>query len=96
MPRHPLPQVGPPKVITKIDPQTGGRMEPMEEAVIEVPEEHVGQVVDLMGQRKAQMVDMTAGGCCGTAQQNGRTRGCIAASPTGVAVVEAETTRALR
>ncbi|EFN52322.1 hypothetical protein CHLNCDRAFT_36900 [Chlorella variabilis] len=57
-------EVGPPKVITKIDPQTGGRMEPMEEAVIEVPEEHVGQVVDLMGQRKAQMVDMTAGGCC--------------------------------
>lgn len=27
----------------------------------QVPEEHVGQVVDLMGQRKAQMVDMTAG-----------------------------------
>lgn len=29
----------------------------------QVPEEHVGQVVDLMGQRKAQMVDMTAGRC---------------------------------
>lgn len=54
-------EVGPPKVITKRDPDTGDRMEPMEEAVVEVPEEHVGQVVDLMGQRKAQMVDMTAG-----------------------------------
>lgn len=54
-------QVGPPQVITKIDPTTGGKMEPMEEAVVEVPEEHVGQVVDLMGQRKAQMVDMTPG-----------------------------------
>ncbi|KAL4854395.1 putative elongation factor TypA-like SVR3 [Chlorella vulgaris] len=54
-------EVGPPQVITKIDPTTGGKMEPMEEAVVEVPEEHVGQVVDLMGQRKAQMVDMTPG-----------------------------------
>jgi GTP-binding protein len=54
-------QVGPPKVITKRDEATGERLEPMEEAVIEVPEEHVGQVVDLMGQRKAQMLDMSAG-----------------------------------
>ncbi|KAL4423835.1 hypothetical protein ABPG75_001136 [Micractinium tetrahymenae] len=53
-------EVGPPKVITKSD-EAGTRVEPMEEAVVEVPEEHVGQVVDLMGQRKAQMVDMTAG-----------------------------------
>ncbi|KAL4446235.1 hypothetical protein ABPG77_003042 [Micractinium sp. CCAP 211/92] len=53
-------EVGPPKVITKSD-ESGTRVEPMEEAVVEVPEEHVGQVVDLMGQRKAQMVDMTAG-----------------------------------
>jgi hypothetical protein len=48
-------------VITKRDPESGDRLEPLEEAVIEVAEEHVGQVVDLMGQRKAQMVDMTAG-----------------------------------
>ncbi|KAI7840975.1 hypothetical protein COHA_005204 [Chlorella ohadii] len=54
-------EVGPPKVITKRDEVTGDRLEPMEEALVEVPEEHVGQVVDLMGQRKAQMVDMTAG-----------------------------------
>ena len=33
----------------------------MEEAVVEVPEEHVGQVVDLMGQRKALMQDMSGG-----------------------------------
>lgn len=57
----PVTQVGPPKVITKRDEATGERLEPMEEAVIEVPEEHVGQVVDLMGQRKAQMLDMSAG-----------------------------------
>ena len=29
---------------------------------MEVPEEHVGQVVDLLGQRKGQMVDMSSGG----------------------------------
>ncbi|KAK9810279.1 hypothetical protein WJX72_007818 [[Myrmecia] bisecta] len=51
--------VGPPKVITKqID---GHRMEPFEEALVEVPEEHMGQVVDLLGQRKGQMLDMQAG-----------------------------------
>ena len=37
-------EVGPPKVITKRDEVTGERLEPMEEAVVEVPEEHVGQV----------------------------------------------------
>ena len=55
-------EVGPPKVITKVDPVTGVKMEPMEEAIVEVPEEHMGQVVELMGQRKAIMSDMTAGG----------------------------------
>lgn len=35
-------------------------MEPYEEAVIEVPEAHMGGVVDLMGSRKGQMVDMAA------------------------------------
>lgn len=134
--------MGPPKVITKRDEESGDRLEPMEEAVVEVrwvfscfaartgwshavsaclagllylhtvpaavfnwpaarpacipkptharphpvlssnpatlpqvPEEHVGQVVDLMGQRKAQMVDMTAGGC---RSQGSLRRGCVA------------------
>ena len=35
-------------------------LEPYEEAVIEVPETHMGGVVDLMGSRKGQMVDMSA------------------------------------
>lgn len=52
--------VGPPKVITRED-ENGTKLEPVEEAVVEVPEEHVGQVVDLMGQRKAAMVDMSSG-----------------------------------
>lgn len=57
-------QVGPPKVITKLDAD-GKKLEPYEDAVVEVPEEHMGSVMDLMGQRKAEMLDM-AGGTQGT------------------------------
>ena len=47
------------QVITKqVD---GHKFEPFEEAIIEVPEEHVGPVVDMLGQRKGQMLDMNAG-----------------------------------
>lgn len=52
--------VGPPKVITKRS-DDGTLLEPFEEAVIEVPEEHVGAVTSLMGSRKAQMLDMSGG-----------------------------------
>lgn len=52
--------VGPPKVITKKS-DDGTKLEPFEEAVIEVPEEHVGAVTSLMGSRKAQMLDMAGG-----------------------------------
>lgn len=52
--------VGPPKVITKRD-ESGDKLEPFEEAVIEVPEEFVGAVTSLMGTRKAQMMDMAGG-----------------------------------
>lgn len=52
--------VGPPKVITKRS-EEGTVLEPFEEAVIEVPEEHVGAVTSLMGSRKAQMLDMSGG-----------------------------------
>jgi GTP-binding protein len=52
--------VGPPKVITRRD-AAGVLTEPVEEAVVEVPEEHVGAVTGLMGSRRAQMIDMTSG-----------------------------------
>lgn len=45
------------QVITKKG--EGGLLEPFEEAHVEVPEEHVGQVVDLLGSRKGQMLDMS-------------------------------------
>lgn len=48
--------VGPPKVINKED--NGKKLEPFEDAIVEVPEEYVGAVVDLLGQRRGQMLDM--------------------------------------
>ena len=47
------------QVITKrVD---GATLEPIEEAVVEVPEEHMGSVVELFGRRKSRMVDMSSG-----------------------------------
>ena len=34
--------VGPPRVITRVYSETGKKLEPFEEAIVEVPEEHVG------------------------------------------------------
>ena len=47
------------QVITQEDDK-GHKLEPYEEAVVEVPETHMGGVVDLMGSRKGQMQDMSA------------------------------------
>lgn len=48
------------QVITQTD-KDGKKLEPYEEAVVEVPEAHMGGVVDLLGTRKGQMLDMSAG-----------------------------------
>ncbi len=65
------------QVITKqVD---GHKYEPFEEAVIEVPEEHVGPVVDMLGQRKGQMMDLVAG-----TDTTSLTRYKLIASATGV------------
>ncbi|CAI5504014.1 unnamed protein product [Closterium sp. Naga37s-1] len=50
--------VGPPRVINK--EENGKTLEPYEEAVVEVPEEYVGAVVDMLGTRKGQMLDLQA------------------------------------
>ncbi|KAI7725745.1 hypothetical protein M8C21_024784 [Ambrosia artemisiifolia] len=48
--------VGPPKVINKkVDDKV---LEPYEIATVEVPEEHMGAVVELLGKRRGQMFDM--------------------------------------
>eukprot|EP00192_Tetraselmis_astigmatica_P009211 CAMPEP_0117661198 /NCGR_PEP_ID=MMETSP0804-20121206/7412_1 /TAXON_ID=1074897 /ORGANISM="Tetraselmis astigmatica, Strain CCMP880" /LENGTH=687 /DNA_ID=CAMNT_0005468055 /DNA_START=254 /DNA_END=2317 /DNA_ORIENTATION=+ len=57
--------VGPPRVITKSG-ENGQRLEPIEEAVVEVPEVYMGAVVDMLGQRKGQMLDMSTNPTTGT------------------------------
>ncbi|XP_023539179.1 putative elongation factor TypA-like SVR3, chloroplastic [Cucurbita pepo subsp. pepo] len=56
--------VGPPRVITKrVNDQL---VEPYEIATVEVPEEHMGAVVELLGKRRGQMFDMEGVGSEGT------------------------------
>ncbi|GAB4851605.1 Putative elongation factor TypA-like svr3, chloroplastic [Ancistrocladus abbreviatus] len=56
--------VGPPKVINKkVDDQL---LEPFEIATVEVPEEHMGPIVELLGKRRGRMFDMQNVGSEGT------------------------------
>lgn len=50
-------QVSKPEVLYKID-ENGKKLEPMEIAIIDVPEEFMGSVMEKMGTRKAQMKNM--------------------------------------
>jgi GTP-binding protein len=49
-------EVGKPEVVTK--EENGKTLEPVEDLVIEVPEEHTGAVTTALGRRKAQLVEM--------------------------------------
>lgn len=49
-------QIGPPKVILK--EVAGKKLEPFDEATVDVPEEFVGAAVDLFGSRKGAMQNM--------------------------------------
>ena len=51
-----------PRVLFKTDPATGGRLEPIEEVVVDVDEEFTGVVVDKMSRRKAEMQEMRPSG----------------------------------
>ncbi|HWL79334.1 MAG TPA: translational GTPase TypA [Roseomonas sp.] len=54
--------IGRPRVLTQINPETGEREEPYEEAVIDVDEEFSGVVVEKMSLRKGMMQDMRPSG----------------------------------
>ncbi len=58
-------QVSRPRVLTRKD-GAGGVQEPYEEAVVEVPSSMVGTVIEKMGPRKAEMVEMKPMGDSGT------------------------------
>lgn len=46
-----------PAALTRTDP-AGGRLEPMEEVVVDAEERHVGAVVEALGARRGEMTDM--------------------------------------
>lgn len=54
--------IGRPKVLFKTDEETGERLEPIEEVVIDVDQDHSGTVVQKMAQRKGEMLAMTPSG----------------------------------
>ena len=54
-------QVSAPEVILREDPNTGEKLEPVEEVHIEVPEPYSGVVVEMLGPRKGQMTNMRQG-----------------------------------
>ena len=49
------------EVLFKSD-ENGKKLEPMEHAVIDVPEEFAGSVIEKMGQRKGEMINMSSSG----------------------------------
>ncbi|MEJ8574810.1 translational GTPase TypA [Microbaculum marinum] len=51
-----------PRVVLRRDPATGQLLEPIEEVVIDVDEEHSGVVVQKLSERKADMVEMRPSG----------------------------------
>src|SRR6187551_94593 len=51
-----------PKVLLQDDPASGEMLEPIEEVVIDVDEEHSGVVVQKMSERKAEMIEMRPSG----------------------------------
>ncbi|EKE10319.1 MAG: hypothetical protein ACD_16C00054G0015 [uncultured bacterium] len=54
--------IGRPRVLFKRDEETGQTLEPMEEVQIDVDEEFTGIVVEKMGLRKGEMIDMRPSG----------------------------------
>jgi GTP-binding protein len=54
--------VGRPRVLTRTDPDTGQTLEPVEEVVIDVDEAYAGAVVEKLGRRKADLVEMRPAG----------------------------------
>ncbi len=51
-----------PRVLTRADPATGQRLEPIEEVVIDLDEEFAGVVVEKMSGRKAELAEMKPSG----------------------------------
>ena len=51
-----------PRVLVKEDPETGRKLEPIEEVVIDLDDEYAGAVVETLSRRKAELVEMKGAG----------------------------------
>ena len=51
-----------PRVVYQTDPDTGERLEPIEEVVVDVDEEYSGVVIEKLSARKAELTDMAPSG----------------------------------
>ena len=51
-----------PRVVYQTDPETGERLEPIEEVVIDVDDEYSGVVIEKLSARKAELTDMRPSG----------------------------------
>lgn len=51
-----------PRVVIKVDEQTGEKLEPIEEVIIDVDEQHSGVVVQKLSERKGQLLEMRSSG----------------------------------
>ncbi len=54
--------VGRPRVLLQTDPETGQVLEPIEEVVIDLDEEFAGPVLEKLGRRRAELVEMRPAG----------------------------------
>jgi GTP-binding protein len=54
--------VGRPRVVMRMDEETGERLEPFEEIIIDVDEEYSGAVVQKLSERRAELIDMRPSG----------------------------------
>ena len=51
-----------PRVLTRDDPETGRHLEPLEEVTVDVDAEHAGVVVEKLGERRAELIEMRPAG----------------------------------
>jgi GTP-binding protein len=54
--------IGRPRVLTRTNPDTGAREEPMEDVLVDVDEPYTGVVVDKISRRKGELADMRPSG----------------------------------
>ena len=72
-----------PKVVLKIDPETGQRLEPIEEVLVDVDDGYTGVVVSKLSERKGDLLEMRPSG-------TGRTRMVLHVPTRGLLGYQAE------